>query len=141
MKVQVAPLEFRSLVDRVLNTRQFDAALMGLGGGDADPNSEMNVWLSSGAMHLWNPNQKQPSTTWEREIDSLMQAQMTAIDAKHRKQLYEKFEAILAENVPFIFLASPDIVVVARKWIGNFSPAVMADSALWNAAELFRREN
>jgi peptide/nickel transport system substrate-binding protein len=141
MKVQVAPLEFRSLVDRVLNTRQFDAALMGLGGGDADPNSEMNVWLSSGAMHVWNPNQKQPSTTWEREIDSLMQAQMTATDAKHRKQLYEKFEAILAENVPFIFLASPDIVVAARKWIGNFSPAVMADSTLWNTAELFRREN
>jgi peptide/nickel transport system substrate-binding protein len=141
MKVQVAPLEFRSLVDRVLNTRQFDAALMGLGGGDADPNSEMNVWLSSGAMHLWNPNQKQPSTTWERDIDSLMQAQMTATDAKHRKQLYEKFEAILAENVPFIFLASPDIVVAARKWIGNFNPAVMADSALWNCAELFRREN
>jgi peptide/nickel transport system substrate-binding protein len=141
MKVQVAQLEFRSFVDRVLNTRQFDAALMGLGGGDADPNSEMNVWLSSGAMHLWNPNQKGSSTIWEREIDRLMEAQMSAINSGERKQLYEKFEQVLADSVPFIFLASPDVVVAARKWIGNFKPAVMADSTLWNVAELFRREN
>jgi peptide/nickel transport system substrate-binding protein len=141
MKVHVAPLEFRSFVDRVLNTRQFDAALMGLGGGDADPNSEVNVWMSSGAMHLWDPNQKEPSTAWEREIDRLMRAQMSAVNPKERKQLYEKFEQVLADNVPFIFLASPDVVVAARKWIGNFTPAVMADSTLWNAAELFRREN
>ncbi len=141
MKVQVAPLEFRSFVDRILNTRQFDAALMGLGGGDADPNSEVNVWLSSGAMHLWNPNQKEPSTTWEREIDRLMQAQMSAINVRQRKQLYESFEKVLADNVPLIFLASPDVVVAARKWIGNFTPAVMSDSTLWNVAELFRRED
>jgi peptide/nickel transport system substrate-binding protein len=140
MRVQVAPLEFRSFVDRVLNTRQFDAAVMGLGGGDADPNSEMNVWLSTGGMHVWNPNQKQAATPWEAEIDRLMHAQMSAIHPSERKQIYDKVQQLLADNVPLVFLASPHVVVAARKWVGNFRPAVMADSTLWNVAELFRRE-
>jgi peptide/nickel transport system substrate-binding protein len=141
MKVQVASLEFRSLVDRVLNTRQFDAAVMGLGGGDADPNSEMNVWLSSGGMHLWNPGQNQPATPWEAEIDRLMHAQMSAVRVKQRKQLYDRVQQVIGENIPMVFLASPHVVVAARKSVGNFTPAVMADCTLWNVAELFRREN
>ncbi len=141
MKVQVASLEFRSLVDRVLNTRQFDAAIMGLGGGDADPNSEMNVWLSSGGMHVWNPGQKQPSTPWEGEIDRLMRAQMSAIRIKERKQQWDRVQQLIAENVPMVFLASPHVVVAARKWVGGFAPAAMADYTLWNVEELFHRDN
>ncbi|MFN7934061.1 MAG: ABC transporter substrate-binding protein [Bryobacteraceae bacterium] len=44
--VQVAGL------DRLADTKDFDVCLIGLGGGDADPNPEMNVWLSSRSMHL-----------------------------------------------------------------------------------------
>ena len=38
MDVHVVPLEFRALLDRVFQTFDYDAAVMGLGGGDADPN-------------------------------------------------------------------------------------------------------
>ncbi len=140
MKVQVAALEFRSLLDRVLNTRLFEAAIMGLGGGDADPNPEMNVWLSSGGMHLWNPGQKQPATPWEAEIDRLMRGQMTTLAYKQRKAQYDRVQQLVAENLPLISLASPDVVVAAKKSVGNFMPAVLEPSTLWNAAELFRRE-
>ena len=37
MDVHVVPLEFRALLDRVFQTFDYDAAIMGLGGGDADP--------------------------------------------------------------------------------------------------------
>jgi peptide/nickel transport system substrate-binding protein len=140
MNVQVAPLEFRSLVDRVLNTRRFDAAIMALGGGDADPNPEMNVWLSSGGMHLWNPAQKEPSTPWEAEMDRLMRRQMSALAYKQRKALYDRVQQIVAENLPLISLASPHVIVAARKSVGNFLPAVLEPNTLWNAEQLCRRD-
>jgi hypothetical protein len=38
-----------------------------------------------------------------------------------------------------IFLASPDILVGAKKNIGNFHPAVLEPYVLWNAEQLYRR--
>lgn len=140
MKVQTAALEFRSLVDRVVNTRLFEGAIMGLGGGDADPNPELNVWLSSGGMHLWNPNQAAPETPWEAEIDRLMRRQLSTPGYRQRKALYDQVQQLVAENLPVICLASPDVVAAARKWVGNFSPAILEHNTLWNAPQLFRRE-
>lgn len=137
--ITVAPLEFRSLLDRVLKTRQFDTVLLGLGGSDADPNPEMNVWLSSGSMHLWNPNQKRPATPWEAELDQLMHRQMVELNPATRKRLYDRVQEILAQEQPMVFLASPHIVVAQRGNIGNFQPALFGRHALWNARELFLR--
>ena len=49
MDVHAVPLEFRAVVDRVFQTNNYEACILGLGGGDADPNVVMNVWLSNGA--------------------------------------------------------------------------------------------
>ena len=48
MHVHVVPLEFRSLLDRVLQTQDYEACLLSLASADADPNPDMAVWLSSG---------------------------------------------------------------------------------------------
>jgi len=138
--ITVVPLEFRSVLDRVLNTHQFDTVLQGLGGGDADPNPELNVWLSSGGTHMWNPNQKQPATDWEAEIDGLMHKQMAAVNAPERKKLYDRVQEIVAAQAPMIFLASPNVVVAERGNVGNFRPAVLDHYTLWNASELFLRK-
>jgi len=137
--VTIAPLEFRSLLGRVVDTQQFDTALLALGGGDADPNAEQNVWLSSGGMHLWNPNQKQPATDWEGEIDRLMKAQMVTLDAGERKKMYDRVQEIVAAQLPMIFLVSPSVVVAQRGNVGNFRPALLDHFTLWNAGELFLR--
>jgi peptide/nickel transport system substrate-binding protein len=134
---QIVTLEFRSLLDRVMNTRQFDAVLLGLGGGDADPNADLNVWLSSGAMHLWNPNQKQPATPWEAEIDNLMRRQLTTVAPAARRKLYQQALSILARELPMIFLVSPNIVTAQNGGIGNFKPAALDHYTLWNAGELY----
>ena len=140
IQTQVVSLEFRALVDRVLNSRQYEACILGLVSGDADPNPEMNVWLSSGGSHLWNPSQKQPMTPWEAEIDRLMRQQMTTLDHAQRKRLYDRVQQIAAENLPLICLASPDILVAARKNLGNFQPAVVDHYTLWNAEQLYWRQ-
>jgi len=136
IEVNIVTLEFRSMLDRVLNTRQFDTCIMGLGGGDADPNSEMNVWLSSGGTHLWNPNQQHPATDWETEIDGLMHRQMITLDYKARKAIYDRVQSIVADRSPMIFLVSPHVVVAQRE-VGNFRPSILDHQTLWNADELY----
>jgi len=139
MRVQVVPLEFRSLIDRVTQSKEYDACVLGLVSFDADPNSDINVWLSSGGTHLWNPSQEHPATPWEAEMDRLMVAQLTVTNSEQRKKLYDRVQEILAENQPMIFLASPDILVGAKNTIGNFHPAVLEPYVLWNVDQLYLR--
>jgi peptide/nickel transport system substrate-binding protein len=137
MRVQVIPLEFRSLLDRVTQSKEYDACVMGIASFDADPNSDINVWLSSGGTHLWNPSQAHPATTWEAEIDRLFGEQMTARTFAQRKKLYDRAQEIFAENQPMIFLASPDILAGAKTSLGNFQPAVLEPYILWNVEQLY----
>ncbi|HXA82887.1 MAG TPA: ABC transporter substrate-binding protein, partial [Methylomirabilota bacterium] len=137
MRVQVVPMEFRSLLDRVTQTREYDACIMGVASYDADPNSDINVWLSSGGTHLWNPSQSHPATRWEAEIDQLIEDQMSARTFDQRKKLYDRAQEILAEYQPLIFLASPDILAGAKNSVANFHPAVLEPYVLWNVEQLF----
>jgi peptide/nickel transport system substrate-binding protein len=139
MQVHVVPLDFRAMIDRVFQSFNYEAAVMGLGGGDPDPNPEMNVWLSSGATHIWHLGETQPATDWEREIDYLMERQMITLNYEKRKRLYDRVQQLISENVPFIFLAAPNVLAGAKAQIGNFHPAVLDHYTLWNADQLYLR--
>ncbi|HUN63888.1 MAG TPA: ABC transporter substrate-binding protein [Candidatus Sulfotelmatobacter sp.] len=141
MNVQVVPTEFRALVDRLLNTKDYEAVLMNLVNGDADPTPEMNLWLSSGETHLWDLGEAKPATPWEAELDRLMEAQMTTSDFAARKHLYDRVQEIVAQNLPFIFLISPNILVGAQSSVGNFRPGILEPYALWNAEQFFLRRS
>jgi peptide/nickel transport system substrate-binding protein len=141
MRVQVVPLEFRSLLDRVTQTKEYDACVMGIASYDADPNSDINVWLSSGGTHLWNPSQPHPATAWEAEIDRRIEEQLTARTFDQRKKLYDRAQEILAESQPMIFLASPDILAGAKDSIGNFHPAALEPYVLWNVEQLYLKSD
>jgi peptide/nickel transport system substrate-binding protein len=135
--VRVVPIEFRALLDRVFESFDYDASVFGLGGGDADPNGEMNVWMSGGDNHLWHLKQKTPATPWEAEIDRLMRQQLVTLDARERKRLYDRVQTIIAENLPFIFLATPNVLVGARADLANFQPSVLDPYTLWNVDQLY----
>jgi peptide/nickel transport system substrate-binding protein len=137
MNVHVVPLEFRALLNRVFETYDYEIAIMGLGGGDADPNPELNVWLSSGGTHLWHLGETKPATDWEAQIDQLMQKQMVTLKYKDRKHLYDQAQEIIATEEPFVFLATPDILVAAKKNLANFHPAILEPTALWNVEQLY----
>lgn len=135
--VQVVPLEFHSVLDRILKTHDYEAAVLGLGGGGVGPNSEMNVWLSSGTNHVWDLGEPHPITGWEAEIDQLMEKQLSTMQPKSRKLLYDRVQEILAEDLPIICLASPNILVGAKDQLANFKPATLDPYTLWNSQELF----
>jgi peptide/nickel transport system substrate-binding protein len=139
IRVSVVTLELRALLDRLTTTYDYEACVLGLGGGDGDPNSELGVWLSSGGTHLWHLDQRQPATPWEAEVDRLMRQQIAARDVRLRKRLYDRVQELVAQNLPIIPLASPHVLVGATGGLGNFRPTVFDHHALWNADELFWR--
>ena len=135
--VHVIPLELRSLLDRVQRTRDFQACLLSFASADADPNPDMGIWLSSGANHLWNPEQKTPATAWESAIDALMHRQLVANGYAERKRLFDRVQEIVMENLPLIPLVTPNVLVGAKAALGNFHPAILSHYTLWNIEELF----
>ena len=137
INVEVTPVEFRSMLDRVFRTHDYEAAVMGLGGGDVDPNSQMNIWMSNGDDHLWNLGQSHPATTWEAEIDGLMQKQMSTLNPAERHRLYNRVQQIESDEIPVVFLIAPDLLVAKSERLHNFQPAILDSHTLWNADELY----
>jgi peptide/nickel transport system substrate-binding protein len=136
IQVRVVPSEFRAMTERLLRARDYEAALLSLGGGDGDPGSEMNLWLSTGSLHLWDLGQSGPGTPWEAEIDALMQAQMTATDQAHRRRLYHRVQRLVAEHLPMIFLASPNVLVGVDVRLTGVRPGIIEPQLLWNVEEI-----
>ena len=86
MQVNVVTLDFPSLIKRISEDFNYEAAMLGLTNVELDPNEQMNVWLSSSDQHQWNPRQSSPATPWEAEIDRLMRAQASTMVEPDRKR-------------------------------------------------------
>jgi ABC-type transport system substrate-binding protein len=113
---------------------------MGLGGGEADPNPEMSVWLSAGSTHLWNLRETRPATDWA-QIDQLVQEQMIELNYNRRKRLYDQAQETIAANLPYVFLATPNSLLGARNNLANFKPAILEPTPLWNLEQLYFRQD
>jgi peptide/nickel transport system substrate-binding protein len=99
--------------------------------------------VSGGSTHLWDLRVKgggKPAASWEQEIDRLMKQQMITLDPKRRKQLYDRVQELVAEQLPIIPLVSPNILVGAKASLGNVRPAILNDYVLWNAEQIFHRQ-
>jgi peptide/nickel transport system substrate-binding protein len=137
IRVDVVKLETTSLNERVLTKRDYEAAIMALASSDADPNVDINFWLSSGGQHVWNLRQKKASTAWEAEIDGLMRKQLVTRKQEDRKRMFNRVQEVAMENMPLIPLVSPHVLVGAKMNLGNFRPALLEPYALWNVEELY----
>jgi peptide/nickel transport system substrate-binding protein len=133
----VVPMESRSANDRVLRSHEYEAVVMGLVSGDADPTPDMNILMSNGGTHLWHMGEKSPATPWEAELDQLMQKQLVTMNYQQRKKIYDRVQVILAQELPVVYLVSPNILVGAQENLGNFRPAIIEQYTFWNADELF----
>jgi peptide/nickel transport system substrate-binding protein len=140
IRVSVVPLDFRSLIDRIAQNFDYEACLLGLVASDLDPSGQMNVWLSSGAQHQWNPNQKKPATDWEAEIDRLMRAQSSTLDANKRKTAFDRVQQIVVDQAPFIYLVHRRAAVAVAPSVRNVEASILRPQALWNAERIYLDE-
>lgn len=139
MQVRVVPLEFQAIMTRVFDSFDYEASILGLVSGDADPNPEINVWSSSGGTHLWAQKEPQPIASWQAEIDALMQRQTTMLDYKKRKQAYDRVQELIATYDPVICVVSPNILVGAKASLAGVRPSVMRNYLIWDAEQIFWR--
>jgi peptide/nickel transport system substrate-binding protein len=134
--VNLVTLDFPSLIERMTQSFDYEAILLGLTNVDLDPNGEMNVWLSSSENHQWNPQQKVPETAWEGEIDRLMRAQASSSDANKRKEAFDRVQEIVVEQEPFIFLINKNALSAVSTSVQGAAPVILSPQTFWNAERL-----
>ncbi len=134
--VNVVTLDFPSLIERMTQSFDYEAIILGLTNVDLDPNEEMNVWLSSAANHQWNPQQKTPETPWEAEIDRLMRAQASSGDANKRKAAFDRVQEIVVDQQPFIFLINKNALSAVSTRVHGAAPVILSPQTFWNAERL-----
>jgi peptide/nickel transport system substrate-binding protein len=134
--VNVVTLDFPSLIERMTQSFDYEAILLGLTNVDLDPDGEMNVWLSSSTNHQWNPQQKVPETPWEAEIDSLMRAQASSSDPRKRKEAFDRVQEIVVEQEPFIFLINKNALSAVSTTVHGAAPVILSPQTFWNAERL-----
>jgi peptide/nickel transport system substrate-binding protein len=134
--VNVVTLDFPSLLERMTQTSDYEAILLGMTNTGLDPNEVMNVWLSSSENHQWNPSEKSPETPWEAEIDNLMRAQASAADPKKRKESFDRVQEIAVEQAPFIYLVNRNALSAVSANVQNASPVILVPQTYWNVERL-----
>jgi peptide/nickel transport system substrate-binding protein len=134
--VNVVTLDFPSLIERMTQSFDYEAIILGLTNVDLDPNGEMNVWLSSSENHQWNPSQKAPETAWEAEIDRLMRAQASSTDALKRKVVFDRVQEIVTEQQPFIFLINKNALSAVSGRVHGAEPVILSPQTFWNVERI-----
>jgi peptide/nickel transport system substrate-binding protein len=136
IQLNVAPMEFQSLIERIARTQQYEACLLGLTNIEVDPNGQANVWLSSSTHHPWNPAQKTPATSWEAEIDDLIRTQATSADRQARKKAFDRVQEIVSDHAPVVYLVNPHVLMGASPAVHNAAPSALPPHLYWNVEHL-----
>ena len=136
ISVHVVTLDFASLLERITESHNYEAALLGMVNTELDPNTQLNIWLSSSENHQWNPRQTSPQTPWEAEIDSLMKQQASSLDPARRKACFDRVQEIVVEQQPFIYLVNKNALSAVAASVANASPVVLRPQTYWNIETL-----
>lgn len=132
-------LEFNALIAKMDGINDWECVMLGLTGGGADPHFSANVWLSNAVTHAWFPKQRSPSTPWEKELDSLVAAGVKLTDTAARKAVYDRIQAIVRTEQPFVYLGHPEALDAIRNKFGNVRPTPLG-GVLHNIEEIFVRK-
>ncbi len=127
MKVNFKPVEFNTLVNKLVNTHDWDMAIMGLTGSPLEPHDGKNVWTSNGSLHMFNMRPSNYSVDdrldWEKEIDEIFREGALKLSFEERKPLYDRYQTIIYNQKPIIYLYSPIRITAIRKKFKNIFPS------------------
>ncbi len=137
VKLNIVALDFQSLIERIVQSYNYEACLLGFVNVDLDPNAQQGVWLSSGRNHAWNPAQDSPTTEWEARIDELILAQASTTDPEARRESFHEVQRIVQEQSPIVYLAHKNALSAVSPQVRNVDPGVLWPHLIWNIEELF----
>jgi peptide/nickel transport system substrate-binding protein len=124
-----------AMIERYMSG-DFEAMYFYVAPDSFDPARNLDFWLSSGGFHFWNPGQPAPATEWEARIDDLMQRQATTMDTGERRQLFAEVQRILADHLPILYFAAPEVTYAVSARVRGAMPSVLQPAILWNAERL-----
>ena len=136
LDVDYEAIDFGELVDQLVSTYEWEAMVIGFTGGP-DPYSGIGFWHSSEDLHLWYPNQPEPATDWEAEIDEFYIMGSRELDHEARVGHYHRAQQIAAENVPVVYTTQSERLTATRNVFGNTTPTLYA---LWDIRYLYRTD-
>ncbi len=152
IKVNYQPVDFNIMINSINHKLNWEAVLMGLTGNKIEPYDSANVWKSAARLHMFDqrlPDDKgiikaPDARLWEKEIDKCFDQGATTFDTKKRHQYYDKFQEIVYEKVPFIYLYSMLDVSAVRNTIGNYLPTPIGiyytpKGTLHNIEEIYKK--
>ncbi|MDJ1183225.1 ABC transporter substrate-binding protein [Roseofilum casamattae] len=143
IQVDFQPISFSSLVDKLGNTLDWDAHIIGFGGGGVEPNNSANIWSLDGSLHSFNqqPQAGQPpiqgwkAASWEEKIADLYIEGAQELDEVKRKAIYDRTQQLIKENLPYIYLVNQLSLTAVRDRISPIQYSALG-GALWNIDEL-----
>ncbi len=140
MKVNFKPVEFNSLVNKLVSTFDWDMVIMGLTGSPLEPNGGKNVWMSDGRLHMFNMRTPQEGKTgilpWEQELDEMFTKGALAVKFEDRKIYYDKYQEIVYTQKPMIYIYSPIQIVAIRNKFKNIYPSTLG-GVVHNIEEIY----
>ncbi len=134
--VEVQVIDFALLVGQLTATYDWEAMVIGFTGGP-DPYGAISFWRSDADFHLWYPNQPEPATAWEAEIDELYTAASQELDHVERVLMYRRAQEIAAEQTPVVYTALPERLTAVRNVFGNVTPTLYG---LWDDRYVYRSD-
>lgn len=144
IQVDFNPISFATLVEQISTSRAWDCYLLGFTGG-VEPNDGSNVWMSTGGLHSFNqgpvpgqpPIQGWEASDWEKEVDRLFIAGAREFNPAKRKEIYGKFQQLVQEQLPQIFLVNSIGLSAVRNHIEGIQYTTLdRRGSLWNVYEL-----
>ncbi|MEO3704394.1 ABC transporter substrate-binding protein [Trichormus azollae] len=113
IQVDFTPLAWNTFIDKLSNTLDWEASLLGLTGG-LEPNDGANVWSPEGGLHMFNqkpqPGQKPIEgwkvLPWEAKIHEFYIQGAQEFDEPKVKEIYAEVQRLTQENLPFIYLVN-----------------------------------
>ncbi len=136
LAVDYTAIEFGELVAQLTTSYDWQTMVIGFTGGP-EPHNSINLWHSSGGLHLWHPNQEAPATDWEAQIDDLFVSASQELEHAERVAQYHRVQEIVAENVPLVYTTVPERLTAVRNVFGNTTPTLFG---VWDIRHLYRTD-
>ena len=133
LDVTFTPLEFNNLITKMNQAGDWHAMIMGLTGG-VEPHYGFNVWRVDGRTHMYNQRPLQPNDErdwdkwekglrdWEHRIQEIFEEGIEELDPVKRKAIYDEWQEIVAEELPYIYLVSQKTIPAVRNKFKNLKP-------------------
>ena len=144
MKVNFKPIEFNSLVNKLMATLDWDMVIMGFTGSPLEPNGGKNVWLSDGTLHIFNQRLERDLNSkrypFENRIDYLYTQGALQTKFEDRKKYYDEYQEIVYDEKPLIYIYSPLIISAMRDRFKNVYPTSLG-GVTHNIEEIYINED